>query len=187
MSEKIPIRKSMLPNGPWTDEPDELCWVHRNLPCVIVRAPFWSLNGYVGIDIDHPLYGLRYDEESPKLTEAFEKLRALPMDSLKMGMGQMLCALSGGMDGLTPGVALQVHGGVTYAADKCPDDPLNRRGLWWFGFDTGHYMDYSPGLYYNSPNADYFRDNNTYRDLAYVKKETEELAEQLAYIGQKIN
>ena len=183
---KTPIRKSTLPHGPWTDEADELAWEHRGLPCVVVRGPWWSFNGYVGIHVGHPLFGLHYNDESPKLVEFVERLNSLRMDSPKVGFSLMLSALGGGAEP-EPGQVLQVHGGVTYAGEKCPDDPLKRTGLWWFGFDTGHYRDFAPGLYFIGQNFDYFRENSVYRDLAYVKKETEDLARQLAELDQLSN
>lgn len=183
MSEKIPIRKSMLPHGPWADEPDEKVWEHEGLACVIVRGPFWSFNGYVGIDVGHVLFGLNYGDKCPMLEEAREKLMALPANSPKIGMGLLLQAMGGEIEPC-PETMLRVHGGITYAGGRCPDDPKERTGMWWFGFDTGHCNDFAPGLYYNSPQVDYFRENTVYRDLAYVTQEVNELAEQLVRLDK---
>ena len=46
-------------------------------------------------------------------------------------------------------LALDVHGGVTYA-DKCGGhichvtEPGDEENIWWFGFDCGHCDDLSP-------------------------------------------
>jgi hypothetical protein len=75
---------------------------------------------------------------------------------------------------------LTVHGGLTYAA-KCtgpichipqpgmPDD------VWWLGFDCAHGQDIVPGM---APHLSF--PGSTYKNLAYVKKQTMRLAEQLA-------
>lgn len=84
-------------------------------------------------------------------------------------------------------VDVEVHGGLTYS-DHCqkdgpichlpnPGDPDN---VWWLGFDTCHWNDYSPGL----DSALRMTGNNcergVYRDMKYVKAECEGLAEQLS-------
>jgi hypothetical protein len=85
-------------------------------------------------------------------------------------------------------VDVKCHGGLTYA-DKCdgshichvaelgePDD------LWWFGFDCHHYRDIAPGLEstIRQLDLDYLDPMASYRDVAYVRREVEALAEQLA-------
>jgi len=52
--------------------------------------------------------------------------------------------------------------------------------VWWFGFDCSHAFDVSPGLeaiivHFSPDHAPL----GTYKDLEYVKQETERLAEQL--------
>lgn len=73
---------------------------------------------------------------------------------------------------------VDVHGGPTYS-DKCsgiichipeqgmPDD------VWWIGFDCAHSEDMSPGMRYT------FATHGTYKDIEYVQKEVNSLAEQL--------
>lgn len=72
----------------------------------------------------------------------------------------------------------RVHGGLTYS-DKCsgrichipkpgmPDD------VWWFGFDCAHAGDLCPASAYVMP-------GDIYRNVEYVRSQTESLAEQLA-------
>lgn len=76
---------------------------------------------------------------------------------------------------------LYVHGGITYA-EHCqgaichvpapgePDDVL------WLGFDCGHSGDISPRLAALGSSWP----DDIYRDIEYVRRETERLAEQLA-------
>ena len=65
---------------------------------------------------------------------------------------------------------IDVHGGITYAEIRAAD------GHFWIGFDTGHAGDFMPGVAWllnRGPAED-----EVYKDLAYVRAETERLAEQ---------
>lgn len=64
---------------------------------------------------------------------------------------------------------LSVHGGVTW--DKAGEE----NDLFWIGFDCGHSGDSSPKMEHR-----YGRFNGTYRDMPYVREQTENLAVQLA-------
>ena len=67
-----------------------------------------------------------------------------------------------------------VHGGLTYGdGDLYHQD--NPDGLWWFGFDCAHLGDLTPGF-----GSSVFTGTRVYRDVNYVKRETEELAAQFA-------
>jgi hypothetical protein len=78
---------------------------------------------------------------------------------------------------------ISVHGGLTYAGEchgaichvPKPGEPDD---VWWFGFDCAHAFDLTPSkLPYAPPIFD-----EVYRDVAYVRRETERLAEQLAAV-----
>jgi len=75
-----------------------------------------------------------------------------------------------------------VHGGLTYAGHAFFTDSLNY-DEWWFGFDCGHYNDYTPRMYDDSLMiniASGFHDERPiYRNLKYVIREVEKLAKQL--------
>jgi len=94
-----------------------------------------------------------------------------------------------GKDYDTPEV--DVHGGLTYA-DKCQGDichvpkPGEPEDVWWFGFDCAHGGDRAPGLEADLREAGIPRLSDygeVYRDLSYVRAETEKLAEQLARVS----
>lgn len=83
---------------------------------------------------------------------------------------------------------VKVHGGVTYS-DKCaghichipkpgrPDD------VWWIGFDCGHSQDIIPAfidMHINEIKKIVFKAQ--YRDIGYVRREVNRLAEQIARI-----
>lgn len=82
-------------------------------------------------------------------------------------------------------VNIDVHGGLTFS-DRCSGDPDGHSichkaddEVWWLGFDTAHSGDMSPA-YVGRLDSQYCQ----YRNLAYVKREVESLARQLAEIKQ---
>lgn len=149
------INKFGWGDGPWQAEPDRVEFEHAGLPCLITRhAQNGNLCGYVAVPPGHPLHG------------------ANPFD-------------------INVGAA---HGGVNYGA-PCgghichvpePGEPDN---VWWFGFDCAHVYDYCPGIVATLrelhipprlPLDENLFGDCVYRDLAYVRREVEQLAEQLA-------
>jgi hypothetical protein len=145
-------------SGPWDDEPDKAQWVDEqtDLDCLIVRNHFGVLCGYVGVPRTHPAYGQPYEH-----------------------------------------LDVDVHGGLTYGA-PCREsedpafgichvpEPGREHDIWWFGFDTGHFMDLQPGMEamfaahgLPSPSrGDMFP--TTYKTIDYVTRECQGLALQLA-------
>jgi hypothetical protein len=80
---------------------------------------------------------------------------------------------------------VDVHGGLTYSRGcaevgavchvPAPGEP---DGIWWLGFDCAHSGDSRPGW------ADHFKfqeEYSVYRDVEYVRREVERLAEQAAH------
>jgi len=70
-----------------------------------------------------------------------------------------------------PEELLEVHGGITYSADSLPGFLLD--GLWYFGFDCGHYCDYLPLILLTDRNL------TDYKTRSFVEAETRRLARQL--------
>lgn len=145
------IPKSDWGEGPWQNEPDHVDFQHAGFPCILHRNTMGAWCGYVGVPKDHPWHGKGYDD-----------------------------------------VEADAHGGLTYAepcqGDIChvgePDD--NR---WWLGFDCNHGDDMAPEMdaamrswkvpgLRDRPRKEWFGEPVTYKDLAYVRAETERLAEQ---------
>lgn len=96
-------------------------------------------------------------------------------------------------------VALDAHGGITYA-DACQPEDDESQGIchtpdpgepdhvWWFGFDCAHSGDWSPADAVHAMRRGYPFSRmayETYRTLAYVQSECESLAMQLAAQGVK--
>jgi hypothetical protein len=163
---EVKIDKSAWPAGPWKEEPDRVQWQHAGYACLMVRHDrlgHWC--GYVGVDAAHPAYGKEYND-----------------------------------------CDVEVHGGLTYAA-SCGDsichvpEPGMPEDVWWLGFDCAHLSDLSPAIVVGEMaerrllpdelaeklrqiNTRHLRED-TYRDLPYVKRETECLAEQLRALAEK--
>jgi len=52
-------QNNTLPNGPWTNEPDQEVFTHQGTFCAILRhCGMGFVNGYICIDKDHPWFGL---------------------------------------------------------------------------------------------------------------------------------
>jgi len=69
---------------------------------------------------------------------------------------------------------IDVHGGLTYSGH------LLDRQHWTLGFDCGHYRDLVPYYMINTELYKKIENGSEYRDMIYVIKETELLAEQLS-------
>lgn len=167
--------KSTWGPGPWQEEPDKMSWTDEatGLPCLIVRNSAGALCGYVGVAAGHPWHGIGY---SGCVTGTHD---------------EYYCDC-------TPGAALQVHGGITYA-DACQVGAAEAEGIchipepgasddvWWFGFDTNHGGDFAPKSAARMNIARIFLDDvggrdATYRDVAYVQAEIASLAAQLVEV-----
>ncbi len=133
-------------------------------------------------------------EDEPDLVEWRTPGSTMPRLALRNNFGSWC-----GYVGLPPGhpshgkgydapaiEGLSVHGGVTYA-NECggkichaplPGEPAH---VWWIGFDTAHSGDLSPGLRATTRRlcGSRQREWETYKNLAYVVSETEQLAAQL--------
>lgn len=158
------IDKSAWGDGPWLTEPDKIQWVDpaTDLDCLIVRGPSGALCGYVGVLPAHPWHG---DDYGATVREP------------------MVDSWDGSIDSI-----IDVHGGLTYA-DSCQEGgdeavgvchvPLPGRtaDVWWFGFDCAHCFDLSPRYAAFATTA-----GDTYRTVAYVRAQCEQLAQQIAAV-----
>ena len=145
-------------------ELDRLEWEHRGLCCLIIRHPtLGHLCGYVGVPPAHPLFGKEYRQ----------CLRGCPcVLSERFGawVKEWPCVWEEGHSAIIR--LFDVHGGITFCGqgDEYPE------GRWWIGFDCAHAWDFVPGLPNLGSNVGAF---STYRDMDYVKRETECLANQI--------
>lgn len=185
---------------PWDREDSEVDFTAAGLRCHMARGfgDIWC--GYVGVPPSHPWYGLPTNALVKFDPEKFKHR------TLDQGVGifdVFLHAVSGRKleDGVTIAMALEVHGGVTWADDHAGglDAESDGEHLWWFGFDCGHAGDYMP----KGPRMSDFIDtmppdiaktmrklddkygdgHSVYRTQQYVVAECQHLAEQLAQIA----
>lgn len=147
--------------GEWQTEPDRIEWRYKGFPLLMVRNTrvTGSWCGYVGVPSSHPFYKTNYNE-------------------------------IGNVD---------VHGGLTYS-DKCRADICHepKKGesddIWWLGFDCSHCDDISPKM---GATMEFLRKQmgqtmpsilgsyGKYRNVKYVKKECQRLADQLVVPKKK--
>jgi hypothetical protein len=147
------------PDGAWTAEPDRLEFEHLGVPCILARGGAGSWCGYAAVPPGHPWHGKEYEH-----------------------------------------VDVEVHGGLTYARECAghvchvpkPGEPDD---VWWLGFDCAHSGDIVPGDIACDVMIDKMRAENgepplvrslrggywhdSYKTIAYVRAETERLAEQV--------
>lgn len=195
-------------DGPWINEVDRLEWRYRGVPCLIVRAPVTgALCGYAGIGPDHPWYGIGYNDCAKGCAEVpqrpLEPMGDFPipqsMQKRHMAAKRFACDDDNKIYDHSPGGLLAVHGGLTYA-DFCDDGgkichvPLEGEPekVWWFGFDCAHAWDLSPrmeafqktvvpelGVLLSRAHR-----SDVYRDVDYVTKEVQQLADQLIDVAE---
>ena len=156
--------------GPWVSEPDHVEWRHEGMPCIAHRHPrggHWC--GYVGVEAGHPWDARMHPRadrwsDDPADTVPDPGYRAAEQDA-------------------------DVHGGITYGAgcDKelgiCHEPlPGEEDNVYWLGFDCAHAGDYSPQQYelakITGDPIFLDRHDDIYKDLTYVTRETNMLAEQ---------
>ena len=149
----------------WENEPDEVDFEYKSLPCSIRRNLGGALCGYVGIPDRHPLFKVEYSDSSEELVILRDAMLEEPIPE-NAGFSLLLSLFSGKVKP-TPENILLVHGGITYSGIGWPQEG----NYWWFGFDCTHSGDLSPKMDFN--------DGSVYRNIDYVKEQTEQLAEQL--------
>ena len=152
-------------------------FIHKTFPCVVIMTDGSYRCGYVAIPKKHKLYGVTYNTNKMILRKWMDKK---PNEKIgKRGIIPVVCH-SG--KGLSPEVAFDVHGSITFS-EKTKDYPvkLNAPG-WWYGFDCAHAGD-GKDLSKISPNKRKYYTNfegDIIRSKSYVIKECKRLAEQLS-------
>ncbi len=165
--------------GPWSDEADKIGWVDTETGsrCIILRQKDGTLSGYVGVEIDHPLFG--YEREAIPLelsnsvhggvtyAKACEDNRFAKVRGEPQSERYTVCHVTR-LRTVSPIETIQT------TEDKFPDDDV-----WWFGFDTNHRGDLIPQ---NTLGRSATK-RGVYRDQAYVYTHCIALARRLKAIG----
>jgi hypothetical protein len=157
-------------------------WVTKaGLRAVVIMSSMGHHCGYVGVPSGHPLHGTKYNEPTAALIPPND---GEPVG--KRGAISVMCAAFNPELMQAPEMVFDVHGGLTYSGGSA-DYPAVSDGLWWFGYDCGHYGDSkSPEACQRSrekyPNDPILWDSEydgTFRDLPYCVRECESLARQI--------
>lgn len=175
-------------SGPWDGEPDLVCWVTVGYPAALIRHKNRGhFCGYVGVPREHPWVINAPEAESEchgGITWRSTERTRVRGDNFPVWLPPSLAcdeeralqaAILSDLREDTPRGAyadwLREHG-----RDSEADLLVGSRDLFWFGFDAGHGWDTSPGLDVLFPfhlHSDYA----TYRDVAYMREQTEILAD----------
>jgi len=139
-------------HGPWDDEPDKLEWEYSGFPCDIRRNHFGSFCGYAGVPKEHILYGVDYGSEN-------RAIKRVANSNFQLATIY------------SPELIFNVHGGITFSGHL-----HENKEYWYFGFDCAHYLDLAP---YMLQFTQMTMGKEVYRDINYVKSQTQELADQL--------
>lgn len=134
------------------NEPDLCVWEHK-LPCLAIRDMSLGIwKGFVAIDNKHPFYGKTVD------------------DLLKLSEGiEIFSSVYGGMSG----------------AGRLPAKYKEfAKGHWWIGVETSHGGDFMPLLKLDNSDPDMAKmtSNQTYKDLRFIRREVNKLADLIAKI-----
>lgn len=143
--------------GKWNNEPDILELDNRGYHMVVLRNPMMgNLNGYVGVNINHPSFGLHYDHKK--------------MDHV-MVHGGITYAGNGGYMPFAPFKRNYWYFGfdTAHAGDLVPQLTLINHSI----PELGELMERFESLM-----------KPTYRDLNYVSDQVNALTEQLQLIKQ---
>ena len=120
-------------------------WVAHGLPCRIVQNDGLNvLLGYVRVGKDHPFYKVPLDKpiglegNLTRLNDHYE--------SGDLGLHGMIQLLTGNAGEWlkTPDGYVKVHGSLGYAGCESPAHYKVDEDGWWFGWDAGHALDYTP-------------------------------------------
>lgn len=138
--------KQNFPPGKWISEPD-LCFWETQLPCLAIRDMGMGIwKGFVAVDKGHPLYG-----------KSVEDMLTQPV------MRDIFIAVYGGLSG----------------AGRLPIKYKEfAKDSWWIGIETSHGGDLMPllNLDNSDPNMAKLISTQTYKDLHFIRKETNKLA-----------
>ena len=149
-------------------------WITKSgFRAVVIKTDMGHRCGYVGVDSTNPFYGKGYDESleiipSQEETSLGRKSPILAITAYDFESDRVKTSL---------GVAIDVHGGLTYSSSKS-DYPI-QSNLHWFGFDCAHYNDLPDEEHQDTFYQLLCKDGAVHRTLDFCTKECESMASQL--------
>jgi hypothetical protein len=143
--------------------------------CVLCRGTHRC--GYVGVNEDNFLYGVKCSQSIEKLKDAYHKAMDINMDDNKRNSISILSnSMKDEEERYSPEMAFNVHGGLTFSNGGGDNDYPIPGDTWWFGFDCAHLGDA------NIDGSGYCEDDAVVRSFDYVVDECENLAQQIALV-----
>ena len=134
------------------NEPDLCFWEHK-LPCLAIRDMSMGIwKGFVAVDDKHPFHG-KTVEDLLKLSEGIE-------------------------------IFSSVYGGMSGAGRLPAKYKEFSKNAWWIGVETSHGGDLMPLLKWDNSDPDMAKmiSNQTYKDLRFIRRETNKLANLISKI-----
>ena len=110
-------------------------FTYKGYRCVVVFTDMGHRCGYVGIPVGHELYKKHYYDYLD-----IKKSEIEGQELGKRGILSLLCSAYDDDDRVQIDMYFNVHGSLTFS-DNYPGYPVENDGLWWLGFDCGHYGD----------------------------------------------
>lgn len=145
--------KKNFPPGKWLREPDLCSWEQYDLPCLAIRDMSIGVwKGFVGLSERHPFYNKSIDD----LIRHEDLLE----------------------------IFFSIHGGICNAGRLPPKYKDHAKQYWWIGMEASHGNDLMPLLKLDLPDADMSKvlASQTYKDLFFIRKETNKLARYLSKV-----
>lgn len=105
---------------------------YKDYRCVTIFGDMGWRCGYVGVPEGNSLYGKEYTDY---VDIAMDELNDEPIG--KRGIVPVFLSAWDDSDNVRMDLYFNVHGGLTFSGDEHPIEC----GLWWLGFDCGHYGD----------------------------------------------
>jgi hypothetical protein len=153
-------------------------WEYKGLRCQVIMTNMGHRCGYVGVNKNHPLFGVEYDESCEYLAQRKN------VDDLELGKKSVMAIFSYDDETVSPIIAFDVHGGLTYSGGFDDDE------RWYFGYDCAHYGDAKDLSVVPDSVRELelkFPTGGVLRTLEYCVDECESLAQQLVDIVDKLN
>lgn len=142
--------KKDFPPGKWLSEPDLCFWHYHDTPCLALRDMSMGIwKGFVGLEEGHSLF------EKP-MDKIVEHPQALELFRV-------------------------AYGGLSGAGRLPAKYQSYAKNCWWIGIETSQGVDLMPLLKLDQADPDMAKllSNQTYKDLHFIRRETNKLAKYL--------